>query len=74
MSVNPELATDLSKSKATDLSKAAIEQRARQAKLEDAAAWARTMSRAFKGISRITRRGYAQRAVIRAGLVDDADS
>lgn len=71
--IHPELAADLSGAKdnqAADLSKEAIAARARQAKLEEAAGWARSMNRTFKGISRLTRRDYAELAVEKYDLME----
>ncbi len=58
---------------AVDLSKEAIEKRAREQSLREAAHWARKMNTAFKGISRISRRGYVARALAREGLIDEKE-
>lgn len=66
---------DLSKFKpsgdelATELSREAVEARARQARLEEAALWAKQMHRAFKGVrGGKTRRQRAIQAIEKFGL------
>lgn len=72
--VNPNLAVDLSKAKGsevTDLSREAMAERARHARLVKAAGKARAMARAFRGISGGHGRvGYVRRAL---SSLEDSD-
>jgi hypothetical protein len=70
--IDPNMAVELGgDDSAVDLSKEAIEQRDKERKLRAAAHWARSMNRAFKGITRLRRRDYVRIALVREGLVDE---
>lgn len=73
--VNPNLAVDLSKLKRAEpiqLTKDASKERAKRAKLEQAASFARRMNATFKGIAGSpSRRQHVQYAIYKYGLLDD---